>query len=52
MMTKDSRVRIDKELGVIDKIVPKIIPDNSEIVPYLVGGCPKNHILEKCHNRK
>jgi len=36
MMTKDSRVRIDKELGVIDKIVPKIIPDNSEIVPYLV----------------
>ena len=36
MMTKDSRVRIDKELGVIDKIVPKIIPDNSEVVPYLV----------------
>ena len=34
MMTKDSRVRIDKELGVIDKIVPKIIPDNSEVVPY------------------
>ena len=29
MMTKDSRLRIDKELGVIDKIVPKIIPDNS-----------------------
>jgi len=36
MMTKDSRLRMDKELGVIDKIVPKIIPDNSEIVPYLV----------------
>ena len=34
MMTKDSRLRIDKELGVIDKIVPKIIPDNSEVVPY------------------
>ena len=34
MMTKDSRLRIDKELGVIDKIVPKIIPDNSKIVPY------------------
>ena len=33
-MTKDSRLRIDKELGVIDKIVPKIIPDNSKIVPY------------------
>ena len=35
-MTKDSILRIDKELGVIDKIVPKIIPDNSEVVPYLV----------------
>ena len=34
MMTKDSRLRIDKELGVIDKIVPKIIPDTSEVVPY------------------
>ena len=34
MMTKDSRVRIDKELGVIDKIVPKIILDNSKVVPY------------------
>ena len=34
MMTIDSRLRIDKELGVIDKIVPKIIPDNSEVVPY------------------
>ena len=34
MMTKDSRLRIDKELGVIDKIVPKIIPDNSEVVHY------------------
>jgi len=37
-MTKDSRVRIDKELGVIDKIVPKIIPDNSKVVPYYVEG--------------
>ena len=36
MMEKDSRLRIDKELGVIDKIVPKIIPDNSEVVPYQV----------------
>ncbi len=33
-MTKDSRLRIDKELGVIDKIVPKIVLDNSEVVPY------------------
>ena len=38
MMTKDSRLRIDKELGVIDKIVPKIIPDNSKVVPYYVEG--------------
>jgi hypothetical protein len=38
MMTKDSRLRIDKELGVIDKIVPKIIPDNSELVPYKIEG--------------
>ena len=36
MMTKDSRLRIDKELGVIDKIVPKIISDNSKVVPYQV----------------
>ena len=35
-MEKDSRLRIDKELGVIDKIVPKIIPDNSDVVPYQV----------------
>jgi len=34
MMTKDSRLRMDKELGVIDKIVPKIILDNSKVVPY------------------
>ena len=33
-MSKDSRLRIDKELGVIDKIVPKIVLDNSEVVPY------------------
>ena len=35
-MEKNSRLRIDKELGVIDKIVPKVIPDNSEVVPYQV----------------
>ena len=33
-MEKNSKLRIDKELGVIDKIVPKVIPDNSEVVPY------------------
>ena len=36
MTIKDSTLRLDKEFGVIDKIVPKIIPDNSEVVPYLV----------------
>ena len=35
-MEKNSRLRIDKELGVIDKIVPKIIPDDSKVVPYQV----------------
>ena len=34
MIEKDSRLRIDKELGGIDKIVPKIIPDDSKIEPY------------------
>ena len=29
-----TKLRLDKELGVIDKIVPKIIPDDSKIVPY------------------
>ena len=33
-MEKNSRLRIDKELGVIDKIVPKITPEKSEVVPY------------------
>ena len=33
-MSKDSRLRIDKELGVIDKIVPKIIPEKSSINHY------------------
>ena len=36
MMTKDSRLRIDKELGVIDKIVPKIIPEISKVSHYSV----------------
>ena len=34
MMSKDSRLRIDKELGVIDKIVPKIIPERSSVSHY------------------
>ena len=34
MMEKDSRLRIDKELGVIEKIVPKVIPTKSEVSHY------------------
>ena len=34
MMSNDSRLRIDKELGVIDKIVPKIIPERSKVNQY------------------
>ena len=33
-MNKNTSLRIDKELGVIEKIVPKIILDNSKVVPY------------------
>ena len=34
MMSKDSRLRIDKELGVVDKIVPRIIPERSKGSQY------------------
>ena len=34
MMEKDSRLRIDKELGVIEKIVPKVIPTKSKVSHY------------------
>ena len=37
-MNKDTSLRIDKELGVIEKIVPKIILDNSKVVPYNAKG--------------
>ena len=33
-MEKDSRLRIDKELGVIEKIVPKVIPTKSKVSHY------------------
>ena len=33
-MEKDSRLRIDKELGVIEKIVPKVMPIKSEVSHY------------------
>ena len=35
MMEKDSRLRIDKELGVIEKIVPKVIPTKSDASHYM-----------------
>ena len=38
MMNKDTSLHIDKELGVIEKIVPKIILDNSKVVPYNAKG--------------
>jgi len=38
MMNKNTSLRIDKELGVIEKIVPKIILDNSKVVPYNAKG--------------
>ena len=34
MMEKDSRLRIDKELGVIEKIVPKVMPTKSDVSRY------------------
>ena len=34
MMEKDSKLRIDKELGVIEKIVPKVMPAKSEVSHY------------------
>ena len=34
MMEKDSRLRIDKELGVIEKIVPKVMPTKSDVSHY------------------
>jgi len=33
MMTKDSTLRLDKELGVIEKIVPTTIPEIISIIP-------------------
>jgi len=33
-MTKDSTLRIDKELGVVEKIVPQVIPSKSDVSHY------------------
>jgi|TARA_B100001750_G_scaffold89927_1_gene71054 hypothetical protein len=40
-MEKDSTLRIDKELGVVEKIVPQVMPTKSEVSHYtneLTGG--------------
>ena len=37
-MNKNTSLRIDKELGVIEKIVPKVVLDNSKVVPYNAKG--------------
>ena len=33
-MEKDSTLRIDKELGVVEKIVPQVIPSKSDVSHY------------------
>ena len=44
MMEKDSRLRIDKELGVIEKIVPKVIPTKSDVSQYTAELIGENDI--------
>ena len=44
MMEKDSKLRIDKELGVIEKIVPKVIPTKSDVSRYTAGLTEENDI--------
>ena len=44
MMEKDSKLRIDKELGVIEKIVPKVMPVKSDVSRYTAGLTEENDI--------
>ena len=44
MMEKDSKLRIDKELGVIEKIVPKVMPAKSDVSRYTAGLTEENDI--------
>ena len=43
-MEKDSKLRIDKELGVIEKIVPKVIPTKSDVSQYTAELIGENDI--------
>ena len=44
MTTKDSTLRLDKELGVIEKIVPKVMPAKSDVSRYTAGLIEENDI--------
>ena len=44
MMERDSKLRIDKELGVIEKIVPKVMPVKSDVSRYTAGLTGENDI--------
>ena len=44
MTTKDSTLRLDKELGVIEKIVPKVMPAKSDVSRYTSGLTGENDI--------
>ena len=43
-MEKDSKLRIDKELGVIEKIVPKVMPAKSDVSHYTAELTGENDI--------
>ena len=43
-MERDSKLRIDKELGVIEKIVPKVMPAKSDVSRYTAGLTEENDI--------
>jgi hypothetical protein len=44
MTTKDSTLRLDKELGVIEKIVPKVMSVKSDVSCYTAGLTGENDI--------
>ena len=44
MTTNDSTLRLDKELGVIEKIVPKVMPAKSDVSRYTAGLTGENDI--------
>ena len=44
MMEKDSKLRIDKELGVIEKIVPKVMLAKSDVSRYTAEITGENDI--------